>query len=260
MRDQYVGDITDFLKYALLRALAGYDRKLGVAWYFNPSHDGGMDGRHTACASDEKWSQIDEPLRLELKSFQQRCEDGQEFRTVKSIQTSPFWPAGTVFHGTGPDESVPDRNRRAAWTEDMCAALEPCRLLMLDPDVGTSLPETQPAKTHAWFNEVKRLRRPPGRSIVLVQFPPRIPLNESPEQAFHAALSRETGATKLATLMIYVTVPTTGNSKVPSARWFTLVDYDEVLLLRLRTFHQGLVSMTPPVRVHLSVFDQSECN
>src|SRR4029079_15617641 len=41
MRDQYAGDISDVLKFAFLRALTGADRKLGIAWYYVPGHDGG---------------------------------------------------------------------------------------------------------------------------------------------------------------------------------------------------------------------------
>jgi hypothetical protein len=40
MRDQYVGDISDMLKFGLLRALAANDRKLDIAWYYAPGHDG----------------------------------------------------------------------------------------------------------------------------------------------------------------------------------------------------------------------------
>jgi hypothetical protein len=32
VRDQYAGDVSDVLKFAFLRALAGNDRTLGVAW------------------------------------------------------------------------------------------------------------------------------------------------------------------------------------------------------------------------------------
>ena len=35
MQDRYVGDIGDFVKYALLRVVTG-ESKLGVAWYLHP--------------------------------------------------------------------------------------------------------------------------------------------------------------------------------------------------------------------------------
>ena len=46
MRDQYAGDVSDVLKFAFLRALAGADRTLGIAWYYAPGDDGRPDGRH----------------------------------------------------------------------------------------------------------------------------------------------------------------------------------------------------------------------
>ena len=39
MRDQYAGNVSDVLKFAFLRALAGADRALGIAWYYAPGDD-----------------------------------------------------------------------------------------------------------------------------------------------------------------------------------------------------------------------------
>ena len=44
MQDKFVGDIGDYAKYALLRAVLG-GRQLGVAWYLHP--DRGTGGDHT---------------------------------------------------------------------------------------------------------------------------------------------------------------------------------------------------------------------
>ena len=45
MQNRYTGDIGDYAKYGLLRALAN-DRSLGVAWYLFPDEDHNADGRH----------------------------------------------------------------------------------------------------------------------------------------------------------------------------------------------------------------------
>ena len=45
MQDRYTGDIGDYVKCGLLRALAG-GRNLGVAWYLFPDEDHNSDGRH----------------------------------------------------------------------------------------------------------------------------------------------------------------------------------------------------------------------
>ena len=44
MQDQYVGDIGDFGKYALLKVLAGRDIVLGVVWYLTQVKGGSTDG------------------------------------------------------------------------------------------------------------------------------------------------------------------------------------------------------------------------
>ena len=50
MQDRYAGDIGDFGKYGLLRALCGADEhgpalELGVLWYRVPNEDHKTDGR-----------------------------------------------------------------------------------------------------------------------------------------------------------------------------------------------------------------------
>jgi hypothetical protein len=59
MKDQYAGDISDVLKFAFLRALAGSDRMLGVAWYYVPGDDGRTDGRHLEWRNEPAWQRID---------------------------------------------------------------------------------------------------------------------------------------------------------------------------------------------------------
>src|SRR5947209_11324823 len=44
MRHEYVGDVGDFGKYALLNALASKDMPLGVVWYLNTCIESNNDG------------------------------------------------------------------------------------------------------------------------------------------------------------------------------------------------------------------------
>jgi len=46
MQDRYAGDVGDFVKLGLLRAISP-GRKLGVAWYRYPDEAHNGDGRHT---------------------------------------------------------------------------------------------------------------------------------------------------------------------------------------------------------------------
>jgi hypothetical protein len=72
MRDQYAGDINDVVKFALLRALVGEDRKFGVAWYYVPENDGGQDGRHLEWGEDSAWRRLDAELHAELAALPER--------------------------------------------------------------------------------------------------------------------------------------------------------------------------------------------
>ena len=45
-RPLYAGNVSDDLKFAFLRTLAGNDRTLGIAWYSALGDDGCADGRH----------------------------------------------------------------------------------------------------------------------------------------------------------------------------------------------------------------------
>ena len=45
MQNRYVGDVGDFAKYGLLRAIQGR-KQLGVAWYLRPNEGPGGEGGH----------------------------------------------------------------------------------------------------------------------------------------------------------------------------------------------------------------------
>lgn len=219
MRDQYVADISDMLKYALLRLLAGADRSLGIAWYYNPDHDGRTDGGHREYLQDSTWSTLDGHLWRALK-------DLPEPRTVAAIEALPIWPTGSTFHGV----PVPPRQSRAAWADGMCRRLADRDFVFLDPDngLGRSTPR------HATAEEIKALRRP-GRSIMLIKFPGRVRF-DAQEDAYHAQLRDTTGATRIMTLRSSVTIPGINGRKVPRFRWFTLLDYDDGLAARMADF------------------------
>ena len=62
MKEQYVGDINDYRKYALLRALAGEGAvKIGVCWMLTPS-DGRADGNRLGYLRKPAFSEFDPPL------------------------------------------------------------------------------------------------------------------------------------------------------------------------------------------------------
>jgi hypothetical protein len=78
MRDQYVGGISDFLKFAFLRSMAGADRTLAFAWYYAPGDDGRPDGRHLEWHGQEAWKVLDAELHAGLTSLPERTIEALE--------------------------------------------------------------------------------------------------------------------------------------------------------------------------------------
>lgn len=139
MQNAYVGDIGDFAKYGLLRAICG-DRRLGVAWYLHPSpeqttgqHTG--DGRHTKYLSDRNnWRDLDPQLFDTLRGL---VRGGH--RNVRRIEDSGLL-GDARFAGEPLDIRRVPIARRAAWRDRWFQAVKSrltgCNLIFADPDNG----------------------------------------------------------------------------------------------------------------------------
>ncbi|MBS0505633.1 MAG: hypothetical protein JSS55_17915 [Proteobacteria bacterium] len=235
MRDQYAGDVSDVIKFAFLRALAGKDKTLGIAWYYAPSHDGRSDGRHLEWRDETAWRALDEELHAGLATLPER--------SVEALEQAMIWPEGALFHR----EPVPPRVERSAWGRRKRSALDAADILFLDPDNGVG-GETE---KHATFSEIRLLRKP-GRAIVFITFPGRNMKHDALLQQLHERLSVETGAENIVTLRTNVSVPRAAGSSsyVQRQRWFTVVDPDAELTARAQAFANALVSV-PRVRARL---------
>ena len=121
MRNRYVGDIGDFAKYGLLRAI-GEGKRLGVAWYLCPD-----DGHTEYLEKPGDWRHLDPELFGTLKEL----VDGGKKRSVAEIQRSGILGDKAIFA----DEPVPVRDRRR-WFERVKAKLSRCDLVFADPDNG----------------------------------------------------------------------------------------------------------------------------
>ena len=137
MQDRYVGDIGDFVKYGLLRAL-GKGKCLGVAWYLHPDYDttSSGDGRHIEyLQKPDDWRHLDSELFGTLKEL---VDEGR--RSVAEIQCSNILE-NAVFADEPLNNvdgvAVRDRKcRRREWFERVKDALSDCDLVFADPDKG----------------------------------------------------------------------------------------------------------------------------
>jgi len=114
MQNRYVGDIGDYLKLSMLRALSpGY--RLGVAWWLfaDEAHHG--DDRHVGYLNrPNKWRHFDPELFDAL-----RCVVWSGQRNVRALQALHLIPGATYADDVIPDGGLmaqrPSARRLAGW-------------------------------------------------------------------------------------------------------------------------------------------------
>lgn len=139
MQNRYAGDIGDYVKYGLLRALAE-GRRLGVAWYFFPDESRTGDGSHTEyLRSPDLWRGRDPELFDTLKRIVK-----EDRRSVDAIEKSGILN-GAKFSNevlSGPEgvRSPAKYRERCAWRwrwfERVQDALRECDVVFVDPNNG----------------------------------------------------------------------------------------------------------------------------
>ncbi|MCA8909587.1 MAG: hypothetical protein KDA64_17100 [Rhodospirillaceae bacterium] len=134
MQDRYTGDIGDYVKYALLRAL-GCDHQIGVAWYRYPDEAHNTDGRHVSYLHQPKqWESFDHELYAGLQDVV--AAGG---RSVAAIEDSGLIP-DAVFSNellACNETSAPRRAAwRRSWFDRVKDDLKESSLVFADPDNG----------------------------------------------------------------------------------------------------------------------------
>ena len=186
MQDRYTGDVGDFGKYGLLRALRGNDSealRLGVIWYRTDESiveaDSGNDGKHIGYLSSDKerdYRPCDPPLYDHLRGIVRRGE-----RRVAEIEQSGLLGPDARFHDDyvpGPAKRASEHARQASvarrrqWVQDARRSTKDCDLLFLDPDNGLEIQSvrntTFNAPKYVFLDEVKDLLGR-GQSMVIYQ-------------------------------------------------------------------------------------------
>lgn len=172
MQDRYTGDVGDFGKYGLLRALAGDgELRLGVVWYLVADEAHNEDGRYTEYLlprHEPLFQPCDPELYDGLRSL---IASGR--RSVTAVREAGVLPAGTVFHERRLSyEGVPSANRlaeRNRWCAGALEATSGCGLVFADPDNGIAGAPMQRGRSdikHVFIEELAPyLER--GQSVVI---------------------------------------------------------------------------------------------
>lgn len=145
MQDRYAGDVGDYGKVALLRALSE-DLRLGVVWYRNNEAEINSDGRHVEYSIHRSCNPVLHDSLVKVARAHNRC--------IEALQAPGIFPTGTRFY----DRSLPkfrcgsDRMSResalasrTAWAENAYRMMDGLDIVFLDPDNGIS-----PRTSRAW--------------------------------------------------------------------------------------------------------------
>lgn len=167
MQDRYVGDIGDYVKLALLRAVSP-GHKPGILWWHYPDEAHNLDGRHIGYLDDPaRWRGLDPEL---YDSLCKTVTGGS--RNLAALQS-----AGLVEGASYVDDFIPTlgpaserRVARRDWFDRARAATHHCDLLFLDPDNGLETKGFDAGATRAGKSvalaELAALRAE-GRSIIV---------------------------------------------------------------------------------------------
>jgi hypothetical protein len=191
VRNNFVNDIGDYAKYALLRALCGSSPKgtrLGVIWYLTDHPERNGDGRKRIHLSMDGWENLDPGLLTAMRLIEGTLSSPDDLN-VGLIEDSSILPGGTAYFSeavphaqTTPQQRV---SERAAWFERARIAVADCNLVFLDPDNGLevrSVPVTSPlASKYATVSEIAALLEN-GTGVVLYQHGSRTPWPEQRER------------------------------------------------------------------------------
>jgi hypothetical protein len=166
MQNRYVGDVGDFVKLALLRALSPGHR-LGVVWYLVPDESHNGDGRHVGYLREIDWRRLDPEAFDALAKIVASGE-----RSVMALETAGLLNRCQFVSAPLPlPRAYAERAMaRAEWLDSATAEIGDCNLVLLDPDNGLQPEGFRPASAKAIksasFADLSRFRRADRTLIV----------------------------------------------------------------------------------------------
>lgn len=172
MQNRYAGDIGDFGKLGLLRALRASGLSVGVNWYLVPNENHNDDGRFVQYLRDDSFRQCDEELWMKLN----RIVSGE--RNVSVIQNAHlldavYFPDVLDFSGKTKAERKADREM---WHAKALAELSGVDLVFVDPDNGLLVPSADGKRKENKYVTPKELADyyKQGSSVVYYQHKARV--------------------------------------------------------------------------------------
>ncbi|MFT4161770.1 hypothetical protein [Shinella sp.] len=170
MKDQYVGDINDYRKYALLRALSsGGVNRIGVCWMLTPS-DGRSDGNKLAYLQQPERHRRVDPELFDILAHAAAEPNRRRLATIEDSGAVP----GAVYHNELlPNELV----GRHAFMGHCAYEFRDVDLIFFDPDNGlevSSLPKGRKNSSKYLYLEEVAAFYASGKSLLIYQHFPRV--------------------------------------------------------------------------------------
>jgi len=165
MKNQYFGDINDYRKYGLLRAVIGAGNfRLLVAWMLTPD-DGSTDGKFISYLDNsKKWMKHDPVL---FQALTELLLSGQQ-RRVSLIEQTDLLLQTKYFSSCVPDGGA----ERSVWFHSLMDRAQDCDFVFLDPDNGFEVKSkkygNKNSSKYLYWSEVKALWGA-GKSLLIYQ-------------------------------------------------------------------------------------------
>lgn len=163
MKDQYVGDISDYFKYALLRRVQGAGAEVAVCWMLTES-DGKSDGSKRTYLSDPAEFRSVDPEVFDVLAEIEHEGD----HSVAEIEASGILRGATCIREIVPNNA----NLRHQYFERAEELAPGGQVVFVDPDNGLEIASKRighkDSSKFLYINEFAQLARA-GRSVIVYQ-------------------------------------------------------------------------------------------
>ena len=142
MQNRYTGDIGDFSKLGLLRALSNAGFSIGLNWYLTPNETHNEDGKHTEyLCQAEQYRFLDSQLFDELKAI---IASGR--REVSAMEKPEILEAKFFSEVLDFPRASKIREVREGWNRRALHEMKGNDIVCLDPDNGLIVPSATGTK------------------------------------------------------------------------------------------------------------------
>lgn len=171
MKNQYFGDINDYVKYGVLRGMAEEGVRICVCWMLTEDDKRADGGKIQYLKKDEEWRKYDPEL---FDVMRESVEGGK--RSIAMAEERGIVPSA-VYHSAPLSDDLAARERYFA---ELSRAAKDCDLIFFDADNGMEVKSVRKGGKRSckylFWDEVRSLSS--GHSLLVFQYFPRVAREE----------------------------------------------------------------------------------